>query len=89
MVLACALSRLDDASQNDVMNRLPWTADYDMDCFATVARLTQRLGDAVGEALAAVEDEAVPGRFVNCRKRSLGCVKFTSAAAANSPTRLG
>jgi hypothetical protein len=47
------------ASQNDVMNRLPGTRDYDMDCFAKVARLTQRPGDAVGEALA-VENEAVP-----------------------------
>jgi hypothetical protein len=63
MVLACALSRLDDASQNDVMNRLPWTADYDMDCFAAVARLTQRLGDAVGEALAAGRRRGGPRPF--------------------------
>ena len=63
MVLACALSRLDDASQNDVMNRLPWTADYDMDCFAAVARLTQRLGDAVGEALAVGRRRGGPRPF--------------------------
>ncbi len=63
MVLADALFCLDHASEDDVTNRLPWTPDYEMDSFAEVARLTQRLGDAVGEALVAGRRRGGPRPF--------------------------
>jgi hypothetical protein len=46
-----------------LINRLPWTRDYDMDTFAEVARLTQKLGDAVSDALAAGRRRGGPRPF--------------------------
>jgi hypothetical protein len=63
VVLADVLYHLDHASQDDVINRLPWTRDYDMDTFAEVARLTQKLGDAVSDALAAGRRRGGPRPF--------------------------
>jgi hypothetical protein len=63
MVLAAVLCHLDHASQADVISRLPWTREYDMDTFAEVVRLTQKLGDAVSEALAAGRRRGGPHPF--------------------------
>jgi hypothetical protein len=63
VVLADVLYHLDHASQDDVINRLPWTRDYDMDTFAEVARLTQMLGDAVSDALAVGRRRGGPRPF--------------------------
>jgi hypothetical protein len=63
VALADTLNWLDHASEEDVINRLPWTPDYEMDSFTEVARLTQRLGDAVGEALAAGRRRGGPRPF--------------------------
>ena len=63
VVLANVLCHLDHASQDDVINRLPWTRDYDMGTFAEVARLTQKLGDAVSDALAAGRRRGGPRPF--------------------------
>jgi hypothetical protein len=61
--LAHVLYQLDHASQDDVINRLPWTRDYGMETFVEIAGLTQKLGDAVSEALAAGRRRGGPRPF--------------------------
>jgi hypothetical protein len=61
--LADALSLLDHASREDVVNHLPWAQDYEMDCFADMARLAPRLDAAVSEALAAGRKRGGPLPF--------------------------
>jgi hypothetical protein len=62
-ILAGVLHLLDHASQDDVINRLPWTRDYGMDTFAEVVRLTHKLGDAVSTALDAGRRRGGPQPF--------------------------
>jgi hypothetical protein len=54
---------LDHASQADAISRLPWTREYGMDTFAEVVRLTQKLGGAFSEALAAGRRRSGPRAF--------------------------
>jgi hypothetical protein len=63
VVLADVLLNLDHASQDDVINHLPWTRDYSMDTFAEVARLTERLDVAVSAAVEAGRRRGGPRPF--------------------------